>query len=70
MKGMRATGRLIGAGFMLATTMAAFAVFAQEAVDELEPAVDTSTMLDEVLAPLDREEFIRQVDYYGDLYGE
>jgi hypothetical protein len=140
---------------MLATTMAAFAVFAQEAVDELEPAVDTSTMLDEtdaiepevdtspderdelepavssatlaqdvtrratsggvmdeitldrteitgnqelpkvlyivpwqkaepgdltgrpvntlldeVLAPLDREEFIRQVDYYGDLYGE
>jgi len=29
-----------------------------------------NTLLDEVLAPLDREEFIRQVDYYGDLYGE
>ncbi len=28
-----------------------------------------NTLLDEVLAPLDREEFIRQVDYYGDLYG-
>jgi hypothetical protein len=27
-----------------------------------------NTLLDEVLAPLDREEFIRQVDYYGDLY--
>jgi hypothetical protein len=26
-------------------------------------------LLDEVLAPLDREEFIRQVDYYSDLYG-
>jgi hypothetical protein len=29
-----------------------------------------NTLLDEVLAPLDREEFIRQVDYYGDLYTE
>ena len=29
-----------------------------------------NTLLDEVLAPLDREEFIRQVDYYEDLYGE
>jgi len=29
-----------------------------------------NTLLDEVLAPIDREEFIRQVDYYGDLYDE
>jgi hypothetical protein len=29
-----------------------------------------NTLLDEVLAPLDREEFVRQVDYYGDLYGD
>jgi len=29
-----------------------------------------NTLLDSVLAPLDREEFIRQVDYYNDLYGE
>jgi hypothetical protein len=29
-----------------------------------------NTLLDEVLAPLDREEFVRQVDYYGDLYRE
>ena len=29
-----------------------------------------NTLLDEVLAPLDREEFTRRVDYYGDLYGE
>ena len=29
-----------------------------------------NTLIDEVLAPLDREEFTRQVDYYGDLYGE
>lgn len=29
-----------------------------------------NTLLDDVLAPLDREEFIRQVEYYGDLYGE
>ncbi len=29
-----------------------------------------NTLLDEVLAPLDREEFIRQVDYYDDLYRE
>ncbi|HSM29710.1 MAG TPA: hypothetical protein VK854_03345 [Woeseiaceae bacterium] len=28
-----------------------------------------NTLLDEVLAPLDRDEFTRQVDYYGDLYG-
>lgn len=28
-----------------------------------------NTLLDEVLAPLDREEFIREVDYYSDLYG-
>ena len=27
-----------------------------------------NTLLDEVLAPLDREEFIRRVDYYDDLY--
>lgn len=29
-----------------------------------------NTLLDEVLAPVDREEFVRQVDYYGDLYRE
>ena len=29
-----------------------------------------NTLLDEVLAPLDREEFVRQVDFYDDLYGE
>lgn len=29
-----------------------------------------NSLLDEVLAPIDRSEFIRQVDYYGDLYGE
>ncbi len=29
-----------------------------------------NTLLDEVLAPIDRSEFIRQVEYYGDLYGE
>ena len=29
-----------------------------------------NTLLDEVLAPIDREEFVRTVDYYGDLYGE
>jgi hypothetical protein len=28
-----------------------------------------NTLLDEVLAPVDRTEFIRRVDYYGDLYG-
>lgn len=27
-----------------------------------------NTLLDEVLAPIDREEFIRQVNYYEDLY--
>jgi hypothetical protein len=140
----------LGAGFMLATLLATFAAFSQEAatgdlsveanaeeVEELEPVVDTSatereeiepgvpsavlaqditrtqsgsdvmdrmdlgrteitgnqelpkvlyivpwqkadpgdlmgkpvnTLLDEVLAPIDREEFVRQVDYYGDLY--
>jgi len=29
-----------------------------------------NTLLDEVLAPIDRAEFVRQIDYYGDLYGE
>lgn len=29
-----------------------------------------NTLLDEVLAPIDRPEFIRQVEYYEDLYGE
>ena len=29
-----------------------------------------NSLLDEVLAPLDREEFIRQVNYYDDLYGQ
>ncbi len=29
-----------------------------------------NSLLDEVLAPIDRTEFIRQVDYYDDLYGE
>jgi hypothetical protein len=29
-----------------------------------------NTLIEEVLAPIDRTEFIRQVDYYGDLYGE
>ena len=29
-----------------------------------------NTLLDEVLAPIDRAEFIRQVDYYHDLYGK
>ncbi len=29
-----------------------------------------NTLLDEVLAPVDREEFIRQVEYYNDLNGE
>jgi hypothetical protein len=149
---MKVKGKLVGAGLLLATTMAALAAFAQDDVDELEPAVDTSTMLDdigpavdtsagelddlepavpsatlanditrresssgvmdeitlgrteitgnqelpkvlyivpwqkaepgdltgrpvntlldEVLAPLDREEFIRQVDYYEDLHGD
>ena len=28
-----------------------------------------NTLLDEVLAPIDREEFVRQGDYYDDLYG-
>ena len=28
-----------------------------------------NTLLDEVLAPIDREEFLRKVDYYDDLYG-
>ena len=29
-----------------------------------------NTLLDEVLAPIDRSEFIRQVEYYDDLYRE
>ncbi len=29
-----------------------------------------NTLIDEVLAPIDREEFLRQVGYYGDLYGD
>ena len=33
-------------------------------------AKPVNTLLDEVLAPLNREEFIRRVDYYDDLYGE
>lgn len=28
-----------------------------------------NSLLDEVLAPVDREEFVRQVGYYDDLYG-
>lgn len=28
-----------------------------------------NTLLDEVLAPIDREEFLRQIDYYDGLYG-
>ena len=28
-----------------------------------------NTLLDEVLAPIDREEFLRQVSFYNDLYG-
>ena len=29
-----------------------------------------NTLMDEVLAPIDREEFLRQVDYFDDLSGE
>lgn len=29
-----------------------------------------NTLLDEVLAPLNRDEFVRQVDYYQDLYAK
>ncbi len=29
-----------------------------------------NSLIDEVLAPLDREEFVRQVEYYNDLNGE
>ena len=29
-----------------------------------------NTLLDEVLAPIDREEFVRQVEYYNDLNSE
>ncbi len=127
---------VFGTGFMLAMLLAAFATFAQDAVedDELLPAVDTSavvdeevaaepepditrtttgnrvmdsmelsrteitgnqelpkvlyivpwqksdpgdllgrpvnSLLDEVLAPVDRDEFLRQVRYYDDLNGE
>jgi len=125
--------KVFGTGFMLAMLLAAFATFAQDAVedDELLPAVDTSavvdeeepaepepdvtrtttgtrvmdsmelsrteitgnqelpkvlyivpwqksdpgdllgrpvnSLLDEVLAPVDRDEFLRQVRYYDDL---
>ena len=129
------TNKVFGTGFMLATLLAAFASFAQDAVeeaDDLMPAVDTSavveeveatapaaditrtttgnsvmdsmelgrteitgnqelptvmyivpwqksdpgelmgrpvnTLLDEVLAPIDRSEFMRQIDYYDDLH--
>ena len=128
--------KVFGTGFMLAMLLAAFASYAQDAVedDDLMPAVDTSaivedeepveldeditrdttgsrvmdsmelgrteitgnqelpkvlyivpwkksdpgdllgrpvnSLLDEILAPVDREEFLRQVDYYDDLYGE
>ena len=127
---------VFGTGFMLAMLLAAFATFAQDAVedDELLPAVDTSavvdeeeqaesepditrtttgnrvmdsmelsrteitgnqelpkvlyivpwqksdpgdllgrpvnSLLDEVLAPVDRDEFLRQVRYYDDLHGD
>ena len=128
--------KVFGTGFMLAMLLAAFATFAQDAVedDELLPAVDTSavadeeaaaepepditrtttgnrvmdsmelsrteitgnqelpkvlyivpwqksdpgdllgrpvnSLLDEVLAPVDRDEFLRQVRYYDDLHGD
>jgi hypothetical protein len=29
-----------------------------------------NTLLDEVLAPIDREEFVREVEFYNDLNGE
>ena len=29
-----------------------------------------NTLLDEVLAPIDRSEFMRQIDYYDDLHGK
>jgi hypothetical protein len=29
-----------------------------------------NSLIDEVLAPIDREEFVRQVNYHDDLYGE
>jgi len=28
-----------------------------------------NTLIDEILAPVDRQEFLRQVEYYDDLYG-
>jgi hypothetical protein len=139
--------KVLGTGLMLAMLLTTFAAFAQEEVEDIGPAVDTSTieesevdaglpeeiepavdtsapgnaitrsttgnrvmdsielgrteitgnqelptvmyivpwkkadpgdlmgkpvntLLDEVLAPIDREEFVRQVDYYQDLYGE
>ena len=30
----------------------------------------SESLLDEVLAPIDRSEFVREVDYYGDLHKE
>ena len=42
----------------------------EPALDACQRARNILLLLDEVLAPLDREEFTRQVDYYGDLYGE
>ena len=125
-----------GTGIMLAMLLAAFAAFAQDANERIDPAVDTSavdlepavdtsanasedggpatgrpvmdsielsrteitgnqelpkvlyivpwkradpgdlkgkpvnSLLDEVLAPIDREEFLRQVDYYENLYSD
>jgi hypothetical protein len=29
-----------------------------------------NSLLDEVLAPVDRTEFMRRIDYYDDLYGQ
>ena len=131
--------KVFGTAILLAMLLAAFAAFAQDEVEDIGPAVDTSavqpqeiepavdtsatsnaitrrttgnrvmdsielsrteitgnqelpkvmyivpwqkakpgdlmgkpinTLLDEVLAPIDREEFLRQVDYYDDLHGE
>ena len=40
--------KLFGAGFMLATMLAAFAAYSQEEFDDLEPAVDTSAPVDDM----------------------